>query len=81
MAPPSAGGGGTIGERLGALKGLLTSRVAEAQQETSTAEGESSAEEPPSAEPETAPTAEAPAEADDIAVEPEPPKKPEESGA
>lgn len=34
MTPPSAGGGGTIGERLGALKGILTSRVAEAQEET-----------------------------------------------
>lgn len=34
MAPPNAGGGGTIGERLGALKGLLTSRVAEAQEES-----------------------------------------------
>ncbi len=81
MAPPSAGGGGTIGERLGVLKGLLTSRVAEAQQETSTAEGESSAEEPPSAEPETPPTAEAPAEAGDIGAEPEPTEKPEEPNA
>lgn len=44
MAPPSASGGGTIGERLGALKGLLTSRVAEAESQQ---EGQEQAQEVP----------------------------------
>ena len=38
MAQPSHSGGGTIGERLGALKGLLTSRVAGAHEESAVSE-------------------------------------------
>lgn len=84
MAPPSASGGGTIGERLGALKGLLTSRVAEAEEvDGAGAEGgQPSDSEAISPEPEAAQPSEPSAEAEGgtPGIAPDDQEKPEEPG-
>ncbi len=63
MAPPSATGGGTIGERLGALKGLLVSQVggdeegAEGSSEKTESDGPVASADAPTTAEETAPEA------------------------